>query len=1100
MDIDSLDENDGVKLYAKRKGKAKQEKLRAPLRSIDCTCVKGDDGSPMIQCSECKIWYHFTCVDLSEPEAEEINIYICPTCTTSTGRRSTMNWEGDAANEEYVDDEVTITARRKAALSKSRDGKRVSEMAEESEESSSSEDEYIDVKREHVEQSKLVSKRTSNASDSDSEDHNRKRRFTRKVSASPVTSVQHSTLKRKAAPHSNPVQASPAHKRKRSTESHGHGSTAADDPARKYCLGKLEELFKDVFLRYPHIRTQSESSAAGQPMDVTEDSNETAKLVPKDPELLTEEEKETVLNRARQFANELESSVFEIYAEPDKNGNPHAGGKYKERFRMLQFNLSKVDRVIIHQRITSGNISAKEISLMSSTDLADEETKQSIKLAEKEALEHSILLKSSAPRAKITHKGLQDIEDVNGEVATAQQIERLKEREQEEDERRERERMARLRTVQRQRTASISVPPESPIVPSGEYQWGAPPPVPPHAISPTAAESEENQGQSLRPSLFLQTSEVNNVEPELNLDDLINIDGEQESPRPSPIQESTSGTSTDTKLESLLSTHPSPIVSTPTGISPFASRPERMRGASFDLSSIWNAPKDEASTSESAQKAISVPAAAPSGESPTEGSDKDDAMELESVEANDQDFDMFLEDNQVESPSDDLIVTPIPSLQDVESLPQVWTGKLAMPLDSSMPQETYLIARQVAGRGIPPESPLWRTLFPSDQLRIEGRVPVDNSVKYLMQMRLNASKELYAAAFVPASAANAEDFKTFCNFLKSKSRHGLVFPWGNRPKDYHPGRELYMIPLLQSEPLPEFVELLDGLKLPTTRTKDYLLGIWILNRGKLAVLPNSTTTQAPPKQTPPPASMPPSQLPPPVSMPPVQPPQHIPRIPVIPPPMFNTPPPHVPQNLPIPTPPLSIPQTIPGMPAIAPAALAAEVASLTPEQLQEVLRTLAATTQIPLPPPTGHIPQPPSQPPFSQNRPPFPPHAPPHIPPGSQSTQPWMHHTPPPPPPPGQYPVNYPPPNAPYQQPPRGSNSPAPALYDRHDYDHDYRSGPHYSHGGRGGHDDRGWRGNQSNRGRGRGRGDGYDRDYNGRRSSDSGWPRRRHDNQGGPW
>ena len=91
-----------------------------------------------------------------------------------------------------------------------------------------------------------------------------------------------------------------------------------------------------------------------------------------------------------------------------------------------------------------------------------------------------------------------------------------------------------------------------------------------------------------------------------------------------------------------------------------------------------------------------------------------------------------------------------------------------MPLDSSMPQETTLIARQVGGRHLAPESPLWRTLFPSDLLRIEGRVPVDNSTKYLLQMRLNATKELLAAAFSPASEASKNDFNTFSNFLISK--------------------------------------------------------------------------------------------------------------------------------------------------------------------------------------------------------------------------------------------------------------------------------------------------------------------------------------------
>ena len=77
-------------------------KLPAPkkkvLRSsgpVYCNCQKGDDGSPMVHCEECKIWcvgtliirsssvafsakrlltrYHFSCVDLTEEDAEEIS-------------------------------------------------------------------------------------------------------------------------------------------------------------------------------------------------------------------------------------------------------------------------------------------------------------------------------------------------------------------------------------------------------------------------------------------------------------------------------------------------------------------------------------------------------------------------------------------------------------------------------------------------------------------------------------------------------------------------------------------------------------------------------------------------------------------------------------------------------------------------------------------------------------------------------------------------------------------------------------------------------------------------------------------------------------------
>ena len=75
---------------------------------------------------------------------------------------------------------------------------------------------------------------------------------------------------------------------------------------------------------------------------------------------------------------------------------------------------------------------------MSSTDLANDEIKQSIKQAEEESLAHSILKKTVLPRAKITHKGLEDIEDVNGMMR-----DRDRDKEQEDEYRMERERLAR---------------------------------------------------------------------------------------------------------------------------------------------------------------------------------------------------------------------------------------------------------------------------------------------------------------------------------------------------------------------------------------------------------------------------------------------------------------------------------------------------------------------------------------------------------------------------------------------------------------------------------------------------------------------------------
>ncbi len=333
---------------------------------------------------------------------------------------------------------------------------------------------------------------------------------------------------------------------------------------------------------------------------------------------------------------------------------------HRDRFRTLQFNLSKVDRVVLHKRIVSGKISAKEISTMSSTDLADEETKQSIKIAEQESLEHSILQKTTAPRAKITHKGLQDIEDVNGEVASRR--ERDREREAEEQERMERERMARLRAAQpRQRTMSVSVPPESPV--SQNASWGLPPPVPLHDVHAPA-----DSYTSARPPVYENATEP--VEPELSLTDLINIDDD-------PMVEAapTDGASAASPVVSAPELATLNVASPTIGISPFASRPslpETPLSASFDLNSIWSSQNtEEAKTSQE-----------PSPPQET----KDQPIDPEPIaEADDRDFDMFLEEKEPERP-----LSPGGLQAAFNATEPVWSGKVRVQLVGSHPYKSLI--------------------------------------------------------------------------------------------------------------------------------------------------------------------------------------------------------------------------------------------------------------------------------------------------------------------------------------------------------------------------------------------------------------------------
>ncbi|KAG5647794.1 hypothetical protein DXG03_007716 [Asterophora parasitica] len=959
---------------------AKGKSLRS-APEVYCTCQKGDDGSPMVQCGECNVWYHFRCVDLTEEDAEDI-----------------MTWEGPDSLE--LDD---APAKKLANKRLKRDSP---PPPSESEEEPSSEDEYV------VEDPKVKFKRRVHSVSSESEsdasaDAKPRRRLIRQVSGSPAPGA----LKRK----SHQASHTPPSKRKKAD-----ATVPEDDPTRKYCLGKLRDLFRDIYLRYPHVRVP-DPSREGQTIEI--------------PKLLTdlsEDEKAALVDESKDFADELEKCVFETYSEPDKHHQPSAGSNYKDRFRMLQFNLSKFDRVILHQRIASNEISPKEISIMSSTDLANEETKQSIEIAEKEALAYSILTPTAVPRAKITHKGLEDIEDVHGDVTTQQDEERSR---KEEEERRERERLARLRSQARQRTASLSVPPESPAVAHQQQQpWGGPPPVPLHALGSDVAglssppSTYANEPSPLTPTLAQLMPE--SMEPELNLAEFINMDDEGPTSAPSQLTSASSlHIPTGSPEEVISPPDSSPIPST--GISPFAPQIDQPP-VSFDLNSLWNASKKDSP--------VAPPSPPPVEESTATASpqvvatdDKDVIMDIETVGADDQDFDMFLEEKDLAATS------PEAQQEALDALPQVWAGKINMPLDATTQQETPVVARQIGGRSLEHESLLWKTLFPSELLRIDGRVPVENSSKFLLQMRMNASRELIAVAFSPSSESSDAGFRILSDFLIAKGRHGLVFPWGNRQKDHHPGRELYIIPLLSSDPLPEYMELLDDLHLPRVRKANLLIGIWVLIKGKLAPL------------TPPPA----------------------PSIPTFPRVLPGGQPPL--QHAPLP-----LPHSPPAPPL--PAAIAAEVASLTPEQIQLMIQTLTANGTMPLP--SMPIAQPQPQPPQQSHV-----HAPPPVMPPQSHVQ---YHAPPPQPwgnPSqgygGAYPAPFDPTQHNYARPAplswdRPANTPQPppgsVIYER---DREHAGG-------------RDWRGTGAGRGRGRGRpNDGPQKPV------DSGWPRRPRDDGG---
>jgi hypothetical protein len=305
---------------------------------------------------------------------------------------------------------------------------------------------------------------------------------------------------------------------------------------------------------------------------------------------------------------------------------------------------------------------------LSSTDLANEETKQSIKVAEQEALEHSILQPTNrVPVAKITHKGLQDIEHESSEVSS------MLARDRQED--LERERSERLRTPQERRPSVISMPsePASPVVPHTPTSWMGPPAA---VLGEVPIRSPVNQTFMSPPSDIPMSTE-----PELKLNDLINIEEEPSAQgvplaTASPEHQAIPATpSTPPQSQS----HPtSPIDMQLPSLAISSTTPnDRQRDLAtqqspFDLKSLWTAPSD-AKVKDAVGNQSSPP--------PQEQEQKSSFIEMDVAgqEPDDQDFDMFLEEKDQEqkkvqeSPVSD---SPQASQAKLDALPQVWFGKV----------------------------------------------------------------------------------------------------------------------------------------------------------------------------------------------------------------------------------------------------------------------------------------------------------------------------------------------------------------------------------------------------------------------------------------
>ncbi|KAK3105395.1 hypothetical protein FSP39_024200 [Pinctada imbricata] len=67
-------------LKQRQKGTSVSKEISSGKTSQFCLCRGPDDGTLMIQCEECREWYHGACVGIDEVSVKTIDLYLCPDC------------------------------------------------------------------------------------------------------------------------------------------------------------------------------------------------------------------------------------------------------------------------------------------------------------------------------------------------------------------------------------------------------------------------------------------------------------------------------------------------------------------------------------------------------------------------------------------------------------------------------------------------------------------------------------------------------------------------------------------------------------------------------------------------------------------------------------------------------------------------------------------------------------------------------------------------------------------------------------------------------------------------------------------------------------
>ncbi|GAA5983653.1 hypothetical protein JCM11641_000922 [Rhodosporidiobolus odoratus] len=797
--------------------------------TLYCVCLGYDNGEqPMIQCEHCSNWFHFSCVNLTDDTAANIEAYTCEMCEQMGMGSTRFLVEADPPAPavplglppsafDTVDLDrppVPVSIARGEDghydLPTSDEGEDDDDMEEDDDDEEDGEFEVDGRKRRKAAAAGKRSKRKTGGeewdgeyNEDDGEDRQPQSRAQKKAA---------SRKRRTVGPRQGSSDVKPAH-------SGPAPSVPTTDKTRSTVVKQLTTLFSAIF-----STTAGEGASAG--LDV----------------------------RSAALAEEVEGELFDAFAELDDKGYRAPRPKYANKFRSLAFNLKS--NAVLRSRVAGNELSAQKIANLTPDDLQTPELRAMAESVRAASLRNSVKEALAAPTAKRTHKGEEEIDNEAARIVAAEEAERAH---KVLSEKKEAERF--------ESNSLVGSPAPAPFVST------------PAAASPAAVPQSPSTRESpgfFHSSSSTSTPRIRSSLPTSTLAFSSSLDEFKAAfDAPSPAHSSKHGSPPPAAAASpsLVATgSPQVKVEEEGEMSPPPPPEKRRSSSNFDMASIWGKVKGASPPLPASEKFGSP--------GPSEEEDrKPGEMSLEEQEpyepadpfdlmvgkgGSDDDFD---EDDLFRDPgaSPKKKAPPRAPSPQLDELPPAWFGDVLVPEEGGFPSK----AVQVAGRPLGLEVSTWKQLLPRT-LSTAGRIGTDQAVKYLVECSFSQKRELVVVSLFPDTSGPTSDRPDkpagercvakqkhiFDHFVK-RGRIGVVQP----SKDIrHVVRDIYIAPLGRDEPIPEYVELADEHRIPEKgrRKQDLVLCILVINKG---VLP--TAEPAPPPQPAPSDSKPPTSSAPP---------------------------------------------------------------------------------------------------------------------------------------------------------------------------------------------------------------------------------------------